>query len=205
MDVGQATNAGRKICRYRVPHQVRACQDITNGEDSISGLTLQRLKQVGWPASRTILTYQSFDAARMRQEAKGGLLPLLGKLLGDYSVEVGGGQKVHLQGPYAGVLGWPAQCGAADFRCWPTADRANIKQVIEGARSAGVGGAALKKPSSDSEPPAPPSAPTPPVPRGRCGPLFGGAKCDCSRGEELDVGITQGSIPQGMLGPLKPP
>ena len=159
-------------------------QDITNGEDSISGLTLQRLKQVGWPASRTILTYQSFDAARMRQEAKGGLLPLLGKLLGDYSVEVGGGQKVHLQGPYAGVLGWPAQCGAADFRCWPTADRANIKQVIEGARSAGVGGAALKKPSSDSEPPAPPSAPTPPVPRGRCGPLFGGAKCDCSRGED---------------------
>ena len=117
-------------------------QDITNGEDSISGLTLQRLKQVGWPASRTILTYQSFDAARMRQEAKGGLLPLLGKLLGDYSVEVGGGQKVHLQGPYAGVLGWPSQCGAADFRCWPTADRANIKQVIEGARSAGVGGAA---------------------------------------------------------------
>jgi len=159
--------------------------DISGGADSMSGYTLQRLKQVGWPASRTILTYQSFDAARMRQESKGGLLPLLGKLLGDYSVEVGGGQKVHLQGPYAGVLGWPAQCGAADFRCWPTADRANTKQVIEGARSAGLGGTALKIPRvSDSDPPAPPSAPTPPVPRGRCGPLFGGAKCDCSRGED---------------------
>ena len=44
--------------------------DLSGGADSMSGYTLRRLKQVGWPASRTILTYQSFDAARMRQEAK---------------------------------------------------------------------------------------------------------------------------------------
>ena len=46
--------------------------DLSGGADSMSDYTLRRLKQVGWPASRTILTYQSFDAARMRQEAKVG-------------------------------------------------------------------------------------------------------------------------------------
>ena len=32
-----------------------------------------------------------------------------------------------LIGPYAGVLGWPAQCGAGDNRCWPEADRVNLQ------------------------------------------------------------------------------
>lgn len=153
--------------------------DISGGTESMSGYTLLRLKQVGWPSSRIILTYQSFDAARMRQESQGGLLPLLGRLLGDYSVEIGGygteyGKKVQLQGPYAGVLGWPAQCGAADYRCWPGADKANIKEVIAAAQSVGV--TALKLPGSEEYPPAPPIGPPPPVPKGRCGPLFGGAK-----------------------------
>ena len=83
-------------------------------------------------------------------------------------------------------------------RCWPTADRANTKLVIEGARSAGLGGTALKLPSTVADPPAPPSAPTPPVPSGRCGPLFGGAKCDCSRGE--DGGLALWCSPASWLG-----
>ena len=108
---------------------------------------LKGLKEAGWPASRTILTYQSFDAARIRT---GGdkktkmtpnrhLLKLLGKLLGNHSIESKTwGSAFKLQGPYAGVLGWPAQCGKGDMRCWPEADEANLKEVIEGARTVGV-------------------------------------------------------------------
>ena len=102
---------------------------------------LLRLKKAGWPASRTILTYQSFDAARVRNDGDDSLLPFLGKLLGDYSVETKVyGEPLQLKGPYAGVLGWPAQCGEGDFRCWPEADRSNVKQLLRGARAAGVKG-----------------------------------------------------------------
>lgn len=108
---------------------------------------LKELKAAGWPASRTILTYQSFDAARIRtggdKKAKvapnSDLLKLLGKLLGNHSLESKTwGSAFKLQGPYAGVLGWPAQCGKGDNRCWPEADEANLRLVIDGARSVGV-------------------------------------------------------------------
>ena len=100
---------------------------------------LLRLKKAGWPASRTILTYQSFDAARMRTDGDTSLMPFLGRLLGDFSVETKVyGEPLQLQGPYAGVLGWPAQCGEGDYRCWPEADRTNVKQLLKGARLAGV-------------------------------------------------------------------
>jgi len=103
--------------------------------------SLLRLKKAGWPASRTILTFQSFDAARMRTDGDTDLMPFLGKLLGDFSMETKVyGEPLQLQGPYAGVLGWPAQCGEGDFRCWPEADRTNVKQLLRGARSAGVQG-----------------------------------------------------------------
>ena len=102
---------------------------------------LLRLKKAGWPASRTILTYQSFDAARVRNEGDDSLLPFLGKLLGDFSMETKVyGEPLQLKGPYAGVLGWPAQYGEGDFRCWPEADRSNVKQLLRGARSSGVKG-----------------------------------------------------------------
>ena len=108
---------------------------------------LKELRAAGWPASRTILTYQSFDAARIRtggdKKAKvapnSDLLKLLGKLLGNHSFESKTwGSAFKLQGPYAGVLGWPAQCGKGDNRCWPEADEANLRVVIDGARSVGV-------------------------------------------------------------------
>ena len=101
---------------------------------------LKDLKEAGWPASRTILTYQSFDAARARTTGLTTLLPLLGKLLSsDFEYEViNWGEKITIKGPYAGVLGWPAQCGEGDFRCWPEADRSNVKQLLKGAKAAGV-------------------------------------------------------------------
>jgi hypothetical protein len=101
---------------------------------------LKRLLDVGWPPSRTILTYQSFDAARVRASGQLiGLLPFLGKMLGNTSVEVVNyGDRFTLQGPYAGVLGWPAQCSSSDRRCWPDADRANVKLILQGAREAGL-------------------------------------------------------------------
>ena len=108
---------------------------------------LKELKAAGWPASRTILTYQSFDAARIRtggdKKAKvapnSDLLKLLGKLLGNHSLESKTwGAAFKLQGPYAGVLGWPAQCGKGDNRCWPEADEANLRVVMDGARSVGI-------------------------------------------------------------------
>jgi|TARA_B110001469_G_C9522285_1_gene259916 hypothetical protein len=43
-----------------------------------------------------------------------------------------------VQGPYAGVLGWPAQCAEGDRRCWPDADKANMKEVMKGAKESGV-------------------------------------------------------------------
>ena len=101
---------------------------------------LKRLQDAGWPSSRTILTYQSFDAARLRSnEGNGGLLPFLGKLLGNFSVEVRNyGDTFSLKGPYAGVLGWPAQCAYDDRRCWPAADKANLMEVIRGAEESGL-------------------------------------------------------------------
>ena len=101
---------------------------------------LKRLQDAGWPSSRTILTYQSFDAARLRaNEGEGVLLPFLGKLLGNHSVEVRNyGDTFQLKGPYAGVLGWPAQCAYDDRRCWPAADKANLMEVIRGAEESGL-------------------------------------------------------------------
>ena len=43
-----------------------------------------------------------------------------------------------MQGPYAGVLGWPAQCGMGDGRCWPEADQSNLNAVMDGAKEVGV-------------------------------------------------------------------
>jgi hypothetical protein len=100
---------------------------------------LLKLKKAGWPASRTILTYQSFDAARVRVHGDGSLLPFLGNLLGNYSITVRVyGEDLVLQGPYAGVLGWPAQCASGDRRCWPDADKDNLVEVMKGAREYGV-------------------------------------------------------------------
>jgi hypothetical protein len=115
--------------------------DISKGDEGVSEAkySLLRLKKAGWPASRTILTFQSFDAARMRTDGDHELMPFLGKLLGDFSMETKVyGEPLRLQGPYAGVLGWPAQCGEGDFRCWPEADRSNVKQLLKGAKAAGV-------------------------------------------------------------------
>ena len=66
------------------------------------------------------------------------LLPLLGKLMGDHSVMMKVyGEPYELKGPYAGVLGWPAQCGAGDNRCWPEADHMNLKAILEGKNHPG--------------------------------------------------------------------
>jgi hypothetical protein len=139
--------------------------DFTQG----SGNTADCLKQIqkaGWPPSRTILTFQSFDAYRVSGHGGGGsggsgtgllangfssnsttsapppcvgcasgttegevLLKTLGLLLGNHKVTVSywGTSSAVLQGPYAGVLGWPAQCGGPLNRCWPGMDMQNFK------------------------------------------------------------------------------
>jgi hypothetical protein len=91
---------------------------------------LTHVHEAGWPAARTILTYQSFDAYRTRKESK--LMNLLGKMLGKHTVTLPSGET--LSGPYAGVLGWPAQCGQGDARCWPEADRLNLKEILKGQK-----------------------------------------------------------------------
>ena len=105
---------------------------------------LKQLHQAGWPSSRIILTYHPFDAARLRSAGNNTLLPLLLRLLGNFSVDVSVyGEPFRFQGPYAGVLGWPAQCGLGDRRdgrCWPEADQSNLLQIVEAARQAGVTG-----------------------------------------------------------------
>ena len=96
-------------------------------------------KEAGWPSSRIILTYQSFDAARSRAAGHTGLLPGLGRLLGNTSLKVSiYGEPYTFTGPYAGVLGWPAQCAEGDRRCWPDADKANMQEVMKGAKESGV-------------------------------------------------------------------
>ena len=103
-------------------------------------------EEAGWPASRIILTYQSFDAARSRTSGNNTLLPLLGKLLSNNSLDVSiYGEPYTFTGPYAGVLGWPAQCGLdgqsdKDGRCWPEADRTNMREVVKAAKEHGVRG-----------------------------------------------------------------
>lgn len=157
--------------------------DITQGSGN-SGDCMTQIQSAGWPASRTILTFQSYDAYRvsghggavsanataaaarpvLRGGAKGallsgggdgngfrgsdacdgcvpgtsegnGLLQTLGKLLGDHKITVTywGTASVTLQGPYAGVLGWPSQCGGSLHRCWPAMDETNLKTVTGAA------------------------------------------------------------------------
>jgi len=89
--------------------------------------------EAGWPAARTILTYQSFDAYRTRQGST--LMHVLGQLMGNHTIVLPNGDE--LIGPYAGVLGWPAQCGAGDNRCWPEADHMNLKAILEGKNHPG--------------------------------------------------------------------
>lgn len=92
---------------------------------------IMMVHRAGWPAARTILTYQSFDAYRTREDSN---LPfLLGQLLGNHSLTLPRGEV--LRGPYAGVLSWPAQCGAGDGRCWPEVDRINTEQVRKGMKA----------------------------------------------------------------------
>ena len=69
---------------YYSNHNSYPALDISkNNEKSESINALLKLHKAGWPASRTILTYQSFDACRSRVHGDNGLLPLLGKLMGD--------------------------------------------------------------------------------------------------------------------------
>ena len=119
--------------------------ELAQGGESAN--VLRKLhEEAGWPSSRIILTYQSFDAARSRTAGKNELLPHLGQLLGNTSLEVSiYGEPYRFTGPYAGVLGWPAQCGVdgsskRDGRCWPDADRTNMLEVIKSAAQAGVSG-----------------------------------------------------------------
>ena len=123
-------------------------------EGGESANVLKKLhEEAGWPASRIILTYQSFDAARSRTAGHEKLLPSLGRLLGNNSLEVTiYGEPYRFTGPYAGVLGWPAQCGvdgssSRDGRCWPEADRTNQLEVIKSATEAGVSGLGVAAPT----------------------------------------------------------
>ena len=119
--------------------------ELDQGGESANALKKLH-EEAGWPSSRIILTYQSFDAARSRAAGHTGLLPGLGRLLGNASLKVSiYGEPYTFTGPYAGVLGWPAQCGvdgssSRDGRCWPEADRSNQLEVIKGATEAGVSG-----------------------------------------------------------------
>lgn len=83
---------------------------------------ISSVHEAGWPAARTILTYQSFDAYRTKDEST--LMELLGKMMGNHTIQLENGDS--LEGPYAGVLGWPSQCGQGDERCWPEADKQNL-------------------------------------------------------------------------------
>ena len=83
--------------------------ELDQGGESANALKKLH-EEAGWPSSRIILTYQSFDAARSRAAGHTGLLPGLGRLLGNTSLKVSiYGEPYTFTGPYAGVLGWPAQ------------------------------------------------------------------------------------------------
>ena len=112
--------------------------ELDQGGESANALKKLH-EEAGWPSSRIILTYQSFDAARSRAAGHTGLLPGLGRLLGNTSLKVSiYGEPYTFTGPYAGVLGWPAQCAEGDRRCWPDADKANMQEVMKGAKESGV-------------------------------------------------------------------
>ena len=93
---------------------------------------LTKVHQAGWPAARTILTYQSFDAYRTRADSE--LMTLFGELMNKKSITLPSGEV--LKGPYAGALGWPSQCGAGDLRCWPAADEENLKTILKSYKHA---------------------------------------------------------------------
>ena len=75
----------------------------------------------------------------------------MGKLLSsDFEYEViNWGEKITIKGPYAGVLGWPAQCGYSDRRCWPEADQSNMVEILKGAREVGVNRQELPDPQDE--------------------------------------------------------
>ena len=178
--------------------------DITQGSGN-SADCIAQIQKAGWPAVKTVLTFQSYDAYRVSEHGSAsasaaaassnsnataaavaapstrqqrpamrgallsggggggsansssssggfrgaeactgcipgssegdGLLKTMGKLLTDYAITVTywGTASVTLQGPFAGVLGWPSQCGGAMHRCWPAMDEKNIKIVVNAA------------------------------------------------------------------------
>ena len=59
-------------------------------------------------------------------------MKLFGQLLNKKSITLPSGET--LQGPYAGALGWPSQCGQGDERCWPDADKANMEEIMKGQK-----------------------------------------------------------------------
>ena len=107
--------------------------DITAGSGNSADCLNKLINIAGWPPSKIILAYQSYDAARTKSTK---LLQLFGYLMQKnslYTVKYWGGTCaadsksgcVRLKGPFAGVLGWPAQCGGACKPCWPEIDKAN--------------------------------------------------------------------------------
>ena len=89
----------------------------------------------GWLPNQIILTFQSFDAYRTRDNGGTSLLKLLGYLLTENSsYEINGysgDPPFTLKGPFAGVLGWPAQCGGGGCPCYPPIDEWAIDIVYE--------------------------------------------------------------------------
>ena len=57
---------------------------------------------------------------------------VLGKMMGNHTIQLENGDT--FEGPYAGVLGWPSQCGQGDERCWPDADKANMEEIMKGQK-----------------------------------------------------------------------
>jgi hypothetical protein len=152
--------------------------DFTTGGGNVADC-LQKIQDNGWPNSRTILTYQSFDAFRLggnhsnSKQVGGsmvpqkkaveqkrtdslshvlsgrgctgcipggsegeGLLMTLGKLTtADYSVSINywGEKTLVMKGPFAGAIGWPAQCGGPGRKCWPGMDHHNQNIVLKAA------------------------------------------------------------------------
>jgi hypothetical protein len=147
--------------------------DLTQGSGNTADC-LAKISEAGWPSARTILTFQSFDAWRVSGHGAGGsgsgasvgcvgcsegategvsMLMTMGKLLTDHAVTLTywGTSNVTLQGPFAGVLGWPAQCGGSMRKCWPEMDQKNFEIVAKAAGEAPLS-------------PTPEPAPTPPLP-----------------------------------------
>tara|TARA_B100000963_G_scaffold165435_1_gene143701 strand:+ start:2319 stop:5264 length:2946 start_codon:yes stop_codon:yes gene_type:complete len=125
----------------------------------------------GWSESQIVLGYESFHLhyGGFAQTVLTNLANLLKTDAQSFDVKLYQGTTYTVKPPFAGLLGWPAQCDKG--ACFPEVDHSNLKIIKAALADTGLLPVGPPAPPTTSAPPTPSPTPVPtPVPTAAPGP-----------------------------------